>query len=288
MWRDRIPLGWRRGLGGLRDRLALPAYYLGGRQPWTPGYITHRDGLVRAALKDPARLRIFRDRGQLPDAYGAGCDERVVEYPWVFSRLAPGPGELLDGGAALNFGYLLRTAVLKSRHLTIFTLAPEGEYRRPGLDYVYGDLRRTGRTDSSFDEIVSISTLEHVGMDNTMLYTADLTRREGGTGDYKLVVAEYRRLLKPGGRVLITVPYGAYALMGWQQQFDAEMVGQVIETFGGQRATVSYYHYHAGGWQISNADECRAAEYHDVHRGAGPAADGAAAARAVACLELVK
>jgi ubiquinone/menaquinone biosynthesis C-methylase UbiE len=45
--------------------------------------------------------------------------------------------------------------------------------KQNNISYVYGDLRNTILKDQCFDEIVCISTLEHIGMDNTMLYTKD-------------------------------------------------------------------------------------------------------------------
>src|SRR3989339_1099649 len=39
--------------------------------------------------------------------YGIRLDERIVEYPWLFSRLPAARGNLLDAGSALNYKYLL-------------------------------------------------------------------------------------------------------------------------------------------------------------------------------------
>jgi len=284
---SRLPLAARRGLGTLLERLALPGYYRRGRIPWTPGYVAHREALVRGTFRDAALMRAFAGGAALPAGYGARCDERVVEYPWVMARLPQAGAELLDAGSALNFGYLLDMPPLRAGRVTIFTLAPEGEYRRPNARYLYGDLRHSGLPDSSFDIIVSISTLEHVGMDNTQLYTGDTAMKESRPDDYLAVIAEFQRLLRPGGRALITVPYGQYQDLDWLQQFDAGMLKRVINAFGGT-AAVTYYRYGAGGWQIATGAECAGDTYFDVHRGADFEPDYNAAARAVACLELVK
>jgi len=282
-----LPLGSRRRLGALLERLALPGYYRRGRIPWTPGYVAHREALVRRVFRDVALMRAFAGGAALPAGYGARCDERVVEYPWVMAHLPQTGAELLDAGSALNFGYLLDAPPLRASRVTIFTLAPEGEYRRPNTRYLYGDLRRSGLPDGGFDIIVSISTLEHVGMDNTRLYTGDAAKNESRPDDYIAVVSEFNRLLRPGGRALITVPYGRYQDLGWLQQFDAGMVTRMTDAFGGT-ATVTYYRYGAGGWQTAAAADCAADSYFDVHRGGDFEPDYNAAARAVACLELVK
>jgi SAM-dependent methyltransferase len=288
VWRDLLPLTLRRSLGTLLERAALPLYMWRGRIPWTPGYIAHREALVRRTFGDAVLMRAFADGAALPVGHGTHCDERVVEYPWIMARLPQAGVDLLDGGSALNFGYLLDTPPLCASRVTIFTLAPEGELRRPNLTYLYGDLRRSDLADSSFDLIVSISTLEHVGMDNTRLYTSDAALKESRHDDYIAVVAEFRRLLRPGGRVLVTVPYGRYQDLGWLQQFDADMLQRVIDGFGGSAATVMYYRYGATGWQIADAETCAGDIYFDVYQRSELEADYLAAARAVACLELVK
>jgi SAM-dependent methyltransferase len=284
----RLPLALRRRLEALLERAAVPRYKWRGRIPWTPGYVAYREALVRRAFGDAALMQAFADGAALPAGHGTHCDERVVEYPWIMARLPQAGADLLDAGSALNFGYLLDTPPLRASRVTIFTLAPEGELRRPNLTYLYGDLRRSGLADNSFDLIVSISTLEHVGMDNTRLYTGDAALKESRPDDYLAVVTEFKRLLRPGGRALVTVPYGRYQDLGWLQQFEADMLQKVIDGFGGSAATVTYYRYGAGGWQVAAAGECAGDTYFDVHREREFEADYLAAARAVACLELVK
>lgn len=283
-----LPLALHYRLGMLLERLALPRYKRRGRIPWTPGYIAHREALVRATFRDAGLMQTFADGAALPADYGAHCDERVVEYPWVMARLPETGGDLLDAGSALNFGYLLDTPPLDACRVTIFTLAPEGELRRSNLSYLYGDLRRSGLSSGSYDLIVSISTLEHVGMDNTRLYTGDAALNESRPDDYLAVVAEFKRLLRPGGRALITVPYGKYQDLGWLQQFDAGMVRRVADNFGGSSAAATYFRCGTGGWQTATAEACVGDTYFEVHRQTEFTADYQAAARAVACLELVK
>jgi len=57
-------------------------------------------------------------------------------------------------------------------------------------------------------------------MDNTLAYTRDQRYNEVRTFDYRIVLGEFRRLLMPGGRLLLSVPYGKYQNCGWMQQFD--------------------------------------------------------------------
>ena len=55
------------------------------------------------------------DMERLPARYGFRVDERVVEYPWLFSRFFAGEGTLLDAGSTLNFDYLLETACSQAK-----------------------------------------------------------------------------------------------------------------------------------------------------------------------------
>jgi ubiquinone/menaquinone biosynthesis C-methylase UbiE len=142
--------------------------------------------------------------------------------------------------------------------------------------------------DESFDEIVCISTLEHIGMDNTMLYSSDANFEENRPADYLQAVQEFRRLLKPDGKLLVTVPYGRYENHGWLQQFDRGMVEAVLLSFDGTTSAVTYYQYGTQGWQVSSPDECSNCTYFDIHHRTGYEPDYVAAARAVACIEMIK
>ncbi|MEP7358749.1 MAG: hypothetical protein ABI847_15990, partial [Anaerolineales bacterium] len=70
-------------------------------------------------------------------------------------------------------------------------------------------------------------------------------------------------------------------------QFDEALLGQVKKAFAGQVEDLAFYRYSTAGWQRSMLAACRAAQYFDIHQETEPASDGAAAARAVACLTLV-
>jgi len=94
--------------------------------------------------------------------------------------------------------------------------------------------------------------------------------------------------LKPQGKLLLTVPYGRFQDIGWLQQFNNSMVTQLIKIFDGTACAVTYYKYYSSGWQWATEEECADAEYHDPAATKTAALDGAVAARAVACIELIK
>lgn len=267
---------------------ALQTYVDGGRIPWSYGYLEYRAQFIDWALLNDDLREAFRNSGDLPPQYGTRLDERVVEYPWVFTHLSDSPSMLLDAGSTLNHHFLLSKPLLAQKTMIIYTLAPEPVYSSANVSYIYGDLRETILKDALFDEIACVSTLEHVGMDNTRLYTSDAQYQENVREAYLDVIHEFRRLLKPGGSLLLTVPYGREQNLEWQQQFNAEQLETVIEAFGGTVVELTFFRYTADGWQRSSQEDCRDCEYYDIHTGKPFDPDYAAAARAVACVLLKK
>jgi len=226
---------------------------------------------------------------KLPPGYGFRLDERIVEYPWLFSRLPTVPGALLDAGSVLNFDFLLDHPRLKSKKLHICTLAPESDcFWTRGISYLFEDLRRLPYRDEWFEWVVCLSTLEHVGMDNTLLYTGDAAQKQAQPQDYLTALRELNRVLKPGGTLYLSVPYGRAARHGWLQIFDQGMIENVIAAFAPVEHSAAYFLYHADGWRASDAQEAGNATFFDIHHSQGYDPDFAASARAVCCLELKK
>jgi hypothetical protein len=255
--------------------------------PWSKDYKPFRREHLSAAVNNSALLEAFRYSKKLPENYGRGLDERIVEYPWVLSRVDASAGYLLDAGSTLNYPYLLDLPTVDSKQVVIMTLAPESTYARDNVSYLYGDLRHTILRENAFNWIVCISTLEHVGLDNT-LYTSNEGFNEKNAQDFRTVMTEFRRILAPNGRLLLTVPFGRAQNFGWMQQFDNLGIAEITAAFGSEPLCESYFQYLPTGWVVSDGEACANCEYFDVHSAQKPAPDGAAAARAVACLEFIK
>jgi hypothetical protein len=84
------------------------------------------------------------------------------------------------------------------------------------------------------------------------------------------------------------VPFGRRTELGFQLQFDLALVEQVREAFQPATSRLDVFRYSASGWEVSDAAAAADAEYFDVRTAPRFDADVAAAARAVACLELRK
>lgn len=255
-----------------------------GKMPWKTGYDIYK----RKTIIEYIDNTIFQV-DKLCDEYGFRIDERVVEYPWLFSRLPSGGGKLLDAGSALNFQYLLEREPLFSKDIFVSTLSPEHFYcEKKNISYVFEDLRSSCFKSNFFNYIVSISTVEHIGLDNTFLYTDDKNKDEDDSHSYKDAILEFYRMLKPGGRLYLTVPYGKYKNHKWFQVFDSKMVDELITTFNPSKFYERYYSYIPSGWVVSSKDKSKNATCFDINVQKEYDSDFAAFSRAVVCLELVK
>ena len=296
LWRFTPPL-LRKIAGNYLERSRLASYLESDRRPWQRGYAEYKTKCLDDAIRNNEVLDTFLQGNQLPERYGFRLDARVVEIPWVLARLAQRAGRLLDAGSSLNHEFVLRAPALAGKRITIVTLAPEAEcHWRSGISYVFGDLRDLEFRDGFFDSVACISTIEHVGMDNTMyLGTPDKTHR-GDTKEFLLALREMKRVLKPGGVLYITFPFGKYENHGWFQQFDSELTGRLIAEFSPPHFNETIFRYDPDGWRLSDRASCADCEYFDVHTSKyfDPKSkveyppDYPAGERAVACLELFK
>lgn len=276
-----------------RRQADIKAYLKGGRKPWSRGYKASKFDFIQTVLKDDVLVAKFRYSEVLPKGYGYGYDERVVEYPWVLSRLSEGKSRLLDAGSVFNFPEIVETPKLSGKDITIFTLAPENKaFWEKGISYHYGDLRRLPFRDNWFDEIVSISTLEHVGMDNRMYTRQDSSERIAL--EAKQAAKELIRVLKPGGKFLASVGFGKHQLIEWDgspfaEQFDSPVLEDLLKVFSScASVSTSFYKYTENGWNLSNEQDCQGVEYFNIHTAESFGPDNAAAARAVVLVGVVK
>jgi alginate O-acetyltransferase complex protein AlgJ len=253
-------------------------------RPWTAPYAAAHEALVGAAIDDPG-LRAAIDSGApLPDGYAAGFDERVVEYPWMFAQGLG--GRVLDAGSTFNHQHIVERALPLVDELTITTLAPEGHaFVERAVSYVFADLRALPFRDGWFDTVVSLSTLEHVGMDNAFYGVGDAPAPDADAA-VGHAARELRRITRPGGRILLSVPYGRREDHGWFRQFDADDLSRLIAAFEASSHTVSLFAHAPSGWQRCSAQAAADLAYRDAKADPSPAPDGAAAARAVACVTI--
>jgi hypothetical protein len=255
-----------------------------GCVPWTPGYHEYKWRTISKVIADSNFDAVIGS-----DHYGYRIDERIVELPWLLSRLPKGGQFLLDAGSALNFESIVCHPRIAEKKLFISTLAPEGQaFWSRGVSYVFEDIRDTCFREEYFDCIACISTLEHVGLDNAFLYTKDTSKREFDKSSYLAFMDVLRSRLKNGGRLYVSFPYGQAKNHGWFQVFDGAMIDSLIRRFNPASISETIFMYGNDRWYKATRDEAENAVCYDINVDKTYAPDYCAFSRAVVCLELVR
>ncbi|UFH30876.1 class I SAM-dependent methyltransferase [Chryseobacterium sp. C-71] len=269
----------------------IAQYLKSGKNAWSEGYVEYKEKSIISAL-DNITLKTELISLKLSDNFGEGLDERIIEYPWIFANLKQLEGkEILDAGSTFNFDFILKQEILMKNKITIATYAPESpNYNHLGISYVYTDLRETPFKDMFFDTVVSHSTIEHIDMDNS-IYGYDITHieEEKKSYEYLLAIKEYLRILKSGGQLLLTFPFGKFENHGFFQQFDSEMLERIIEILNPYGEIDStFFQYKNKGWKFTTENDCANVVSFNPHTGKGKGDDGAAHCRSVCCINFIK
>ena len=217
-----------------------------------------------------AFARGARERGERPRHLQAppGTDERLVEMPWVLARLRR--GRVLEvGWAFAEPAYLAALVEAAPGDLVGVDLA-EGE--APGFETVVADARGLPFADAWFDQVLLVSTLEHIGADNEV-YGVDAGRDASGRA---VALRELRRVLRPSGSLLVTVPLGEPGDHGWFRQEDVGGWTRLFTRAGFFVEEQEAYELGEDGWRSAPAFDPAGVTYGTR----GPAAS------AVLCAEL--
>jgi len=150
---------------------------------------------------------------------------RVMEYSWAFKNLVPLPARILDVGgvtsyltmALVKMGYEVYSIDIRSEGSEywdpwVHPDAKEAWRRKEGFVFIQEDIRKTTLPTDFFDQILCISTLEHIGLaafDNAWIDVEE--------GD-RVGLEQMVRIVKPGGSILITTHYGDKDWRGWQHR----------------------------------------------------------------------
>ena len=143
---------------------------------------------------------------------------RLAEYSWVFRNLIEPPARILDVGCItsylpfrlLKLGYELHGIDTRWNsnpkweayvHPETFKLWEENRSTNR-IKFKLGDIRRTDYPNDFFDQVIAVSTIEHIGC---AVY--DNPADDVDEGDFK-AMKEIKRIVKPDGTILLTTIYG--------------------------------------------------------------------------------
>jgi SAM-dependent methyltransferase len=211
------------------------------------------DGLARARFE---RARRGRPRDLRAPAWS---DERAIEIPWVLARYG-GERRVLDVGTAnADPAHVEGLRQLEAPELVTVDLGEPAD--------VVADVRAMPFPDGSFDVALCISTLEHVGQDNSV-YGVGVGADPAEDG-HEAALRELHRVLAHDGRLLVTVPTGVHEDFGWHlQRAPLEWI-ELFERSGYLVFEDELYVRAEEGWRTATLAEAAAARYEDGGPGAG-------------------
>lgn len=204
-----------------RTGLAIPVYSLSSNE---------------SKIKNKNKLNI--------DSLLAGViSERLVEYPFLQRNLisTTTKARILDVGSAEP-----RMALSIGKHnisnsdiacIDINQIAPENtEF----FAFLRMDSRNLGFRDELFDQIICISTIEHIGIPSAISETFDVD------GDIK-TISECYRVLKKGRTVILTLPYSDIKEQKKEYRiYDRISLDNLISIFSIIKK--EFYLYNGGKW----------------------------------------
>ena len=198
----------------------------------------------------------------------SGTDERVIEIPWALSRLVLS-GRVVEVGYAYAEPVYLAGLLRAGVELVGVDLA---ERDVEEMERVTADVRSLPLPDDSVDQVLLVSTLEHVGADNTG-YGLDAEDDPASRVD---ALQELRRVLVPKGSLLVTVPLGEPGDHGWFRLDDVDGWTALFTSAGFFVEEQEAYELTGEGWRSAPSFDPQGVGYGNR----GPAAS------AVLCTEL--
>lgn len=172
---------------------------------WSPLHI-----LVRKAVSLLSRFLPQREVRPV-------ISERGIEYPIFFQHL-----DLAPGGSILDFGCVEDLLPL---HLCALGYKVTGLDFRPypfahaNFSFIQADILTWDPEPAKFDAVVSVSTIEHVGLNDY----GDPPHPDGD----KLTVDKLMTALKPGGRLYITLPAGEACIHRGYRVYDQARIAHL-------------------------------------------------------------
>ncbi len=149
--------------------------------------------------------------------YTPGFSEQTIEYPLLFHALPEPPRTVLDFGCVENVLPIILCNLGYEVAGLDFLPYP---FSHPRFRFSQHDILTWEPPRDAFDVVVSISTIEHVGLG----YSGDPADAAGD----KHAVEKLWTALKPGGLLYITLPAGRPTIRRGYRTYDAASVRALV------------------------------------------------------------
>jgi 2-polyprenyl-3-methyl-5-hydroxy-6-metoxy-1,4-benzoquinol methylase len=148
-------------------------------------------------------------------------NERIVEIPFAMGAVS----RLEAGARVLDFGSSESSLALSLASLGFAVTALDLRtypFAHPRLEVIASPIEDWDAEPGSFDAALCVSTLEHVGLG----WYGDPRHEAGGD---RVALDRISELLKPGGLLVLTVPYGAPSVDALQRRYDRRALDALLE-----------------------------------------------------------
>jgi SAM-dependent methyltransferase len=177
-------------------------------------------------------------------------NERIVEVPYVMRAL----GSLEPGAAVLDVGAVESTLAFSLATLGFRVTALDLHaypLEHPNLRSVQAAVQ-DWETEETFDAVTCLSTVEHIGL-------GAYGESQSGDGADVAAMRRIRELAKPGGVLVLTVPYGVKSQNEVQRTYDRAGLEELVEGWEVDDLTI-LSHVDSRTWVIEDADSASPAE----------------------------
>jgi SAM-dependent methyltransferase len=158
-----------------------------------------------------------------PFIKNALINERIIEIPFAINALAaiPKDSRVLDLGCMESVLPLFLAGLGFQVTGLDFRQYP---YRVPNFDFVRGSILDLPFDKDHFDAVTCVSTIEHIGIgfysDPKDVLSADIRG-----------MLQIRKVLKPKGLLVLTVPFGKALVNNQQRIYDRQEIDKLLEGF---------------------------------------------------------
>ncbi|MDX1688508.1 MAG: class I SAM-dependent methyltransferase [Candidatus Promineifilaceae bacterium] len=176
------------------------------------------------------------------------ANERLVELPFIFSQIDMNG----SGRHALEFGCTRSTLALQLASLGYDVVGVDlrpYDLAHPNLSFFQGNLLELDTAaEGSFDLVTAVSVIEHVGL--------GAYGEESSETERARVIAKLVDLLRPGGKLIVTLPVGRPDVDDFERSFHPDEALDLFDHSRLERTAARYFRRERWkSWQSCTVEE---------------------------------